>query len=100
GKRRLHKRPNTHEIERCKWWLDFERKIVKPYLIVAMGASAIRSVAGRPLTIAKTRGKVVTLEDGTKMIATIHPSYLLRTRDDADWKSKYRMFVRDLKLAA
>ncbi|MBV9259868.1 MAG: UdgX family uracil-DNA binding protein, partial [Pseudolabrys sp.] len=92
GKRRLHKRPNTHEIERCKWWLDFERKIVKPELVVAMGASAIRSVVGRPLTIAKTRGKVVTLEDGTRMIATIHPSYLLRIRNDADWKSKYRLF--------
>jgi uracil-DNA glycosylase family protein len=99
GKRRLHKRPNAYEIDRCHWWLDFERAIVKPELIVAIGATAIRSVAGRPLTIAKVRGKVSALDDGGRMIATIHPSYLLRIRDHADKQMQYRLFVRDLKLA-
>jgi len=99
GKRRLHKRPNAYEIDRCHLWLEFERRIVKPGLIVAMGATAVRSVSGKPLTIAKVRGSILTLADGIRMIATIHPSYLLRIRDPADRKAQYRLFVRDLKLA-
>src|SRR5262245_34756822 len=55
GKRRLHKRPNAYEIERCKVWLDIERRIVKPAAIVALGATAARSLFGRPITIAKLR---------------------------------------------
>ena len=53
GKRRLHKRPNAYEIERCKFWLELERAIVKPAAIVALGATAARSLFGRPVTIAK-----------------------------------------------
>jgi len=98
GKRRLHKRPNAYEIERCHHWFEFERALVKPALIVAMGASAIRSVNGRPLTIAKARGRITTLEDGGQMIATVHPSYLLRIPDAADKRAQYKLFVRDLRL--
>jgi DNA polymerase len=97
GKRRLHKRPNAYEIDRCKWWIDLERAIVKPELIVALGATAIRSISGRPLTIAKIRGKVMPLADGGRMLATIHPSYLLRIDDEADKAAQYRAFVRDLR---
>src|SRR3954447_10913245 len=57
GKRRLHKRPNAFEIERCRWWQQLERSIVKPAVIVALGATAARSVLGRPATIAKVRGQ-------------------------------------------
>src|SRR5262249_25984739 len=78
GKRRLHKKPNAYEIERCHWWLDLEKAIVKPELFVALGATAARSLYGRPLTIGKVRGQVVPLADGGRMVATIHPSYLLR----------------------
>ena len=56
GKRRLHKRPNAYEIERCRWWQDLERAIVKPTLIVALGATAARSVLGRPATITRSEG--------------------------------------------
>jgi len=98
GKRRLHKRPNAYEIDRCHHWFEFERAIVKPELIVAMGATAIRSVNGKPLTIATTRGRIVPLADGGHMIATVHPSYLLRIPDEADKRAQYRLFVRDLKL--
>ena len=58
GKRRLHKRPNVYEIERCSWWLDQERAIVNPGLVVALGATAARAVLGRPVTIAKVRGEI------------------------------------------
>ena len=78
GKRRLHKRPNAYEIDRCHWWLDFERKLVRPDIVVALGATAIRSVSGRPLPINKIRGRVLPISDGGQMVATIHPSYILR----------------------
>jgi uracil-DNA glycosylase len=100
GKRRLHKRPNAYEIERCKVWLDIERRIVKPAAIVALGATAARSLFGRPVTIAKLRGRMVELADGTAAFVTIHPSFLLRIKDDADKEREYRDFVADLRAAA
>jgi DNA polymerase len=98
GKRRLHKRPNAYEIDRCHHWFEFERALVKPKLIVALGATAIRSVSGKPLTIAKARGRPIALGNDEQMIATVHPSYLLRIPDRADKRAQYRLFVRDLKL--
>ena len=100
GKRRLHKRPNAYEIERCKVWLEFEREMVKPAVIVALGASAVRSLLGRPVTITKLRGRRLELSDGTAALVTIHPSFLLRIRDAADKKRQYAQFVADLRLAA
>lgn len=100
GKRRLHKRPNAYEIDRCHWWLDFERKLVKPRIMVALGATAVRSVSGRPLAINKIRGRVIDLSDGGRMVATIHPSYILRIEDEADKRAQYRAFVTDLKTCA
>jgi uracil-DNA glycosylase len=98
GKRRLHKRPNAYEIDRCHWWLDYERAIIRPDVIVALGATAVRSVSGRPLTINKIRGRVMSMADGDHMLATIHPSYILRIKDDADKLTQYRQFVADLKV--
>lgn len=100
GKRRLHKKPNVYEIDRCRWWFDIERAIVKPQLIVALGTTAVRSVSGRATAISKLRGKPVPLEDGTPMIATIHPSYLLRIQDHDDKAAQYALFVKDLRLCA
>src|SRR5262245_24043637 len=97
GKRRLHKRPSVHEIERCRLWNEFERKIVEPALIVALGATAARSLVGRPVTIARERGKVLTIDGGDRVIVTIHPSYLLRIEDEADKAREYRQFVADLR---
>jgi len=100
GKRRLHKRPNADEIERCKWWNDVERLIVKPDVVVALGATAARSLLGRVVTITKVRGEPIALHDGSRLVVTIHPSALLRTEDEADKQAKYREFVNDLKAAA
>jgi uracil-DNA glycosylase len=100
GKRRLHKRPNAYEIERCKIWLELERTIVKPAAIVALGATAARSLFGRPVTITKLRGRMLELPDGTAALVTIHPSFLLRIQDAADKKREYAGFVADLRLAA
>ncbi|MFY9685271.1 MAG: UdgX family uracil-DNA binding protein [Pseudolabrys sp.] len=100
GKRRLHKRPNAYEIDRCHWWLDLERNLVKPDIVVALGATAVRSISGRPTSINKIRGRVVPLPDGGRMVATIHPSYILRIEDEADKRAQYRKFVADLKVCA
>jgi uracil-DNA glycosylase len=100
GKRRLHKKPNAYEIDRCKWWLEQELRIIKPELVVALGATALRSLTGRPTAIVKLRGRVVPLADGTPLIATIHPSYLLRIQDDNDKAAEYGRFVNDLRLCA
>lgn len=97
GKRRLHKRPNAYEIERCKWWNDFERKIVKPKLIVALGATAAQSLTGKPTTISRIRGEVFQLADGTNLAVTIHPSALLRIRESAEKEREYAHFVDDLR---
>jgi uracil-DNA glycosylase family protein len=100
GKRRLHKKPNTYEIDRCRWWLDHERALVKPELIVALGATAARSLFERPVTIARARGNVVEREDGTRLLVTIHPSYLLRIEDARTKGAEYRRFVSDLRICA
>ena len=100
GKRRLHKKPNAYEIERCKWWFEQERAIVQPELIVALGATAARSVMGRPVTIGKLRGEALSLDDGARVVITIHPSALLRMREEAEKRAAYAAFVKDLKVAA
>jgi uracil-DNA glycosylase len=100
GKRRLHKRPNNYEIERCKIWLDFERSLVKPSIVVALGVTAARSLTGRTVTIGKIRGKPLQMADGTTLIVTIHPSALLRIPGEDERHAAYRSFVADLKAAA
>src|SRR5713101_1845887 len=97
GKRRLHKRPNAYEIERCRWWLDLERAIVKPEVIVALGATAARSLVGRPVTLAKVRGETLRSTDGSPLIVTIHPSFLLRLQDDESKEREYARLVADLR---
>jgi len=99
GKRRLHKRPNNYEIERCKIWLERERDLVKPATIIALGVTAARSLTGKTVTIAKMRRTPVELADGTKLVVTIHPSALLRIEDEGDKHAAYRDFVADLKAA-
>jgi DNA polymerase len=100
GKRRLHKRPNAYEIDRCRWWQDLERAIVKPAVIVALGATAARSVLGRATTIRQVRGRKLALDDRATVFVTVHPSALLRIRDKADKRRQYRSFVGDLRLAS
>jgi uracil-DNA glycosylase len=100
GKRRLHKRPNNYEIERCKFWLDDERRLVKPKAIIALGVTAARSLTGKTVTISKLRGKPLALADATKLFVTVHPSALLRITDHDDKRAAYRQFVADLKSAA
>ncbi len=99
GKRRLHKRPNVNEIERCNWWLTRELALVRPRCVVALGATAVRSLTGRSRSISSLRGKQHHLADGTPFYATVHPSYLLRLRGDEEKAAAFRQFVADIKQA-
>jgi probable DNA metabolism protein len=99
GKRRLHKTPETPEIEACRWWLDAERQLVRPRVIVAMGATAARAVLGKATPIGKLRGQALQLDDQAQGVVTWHPSYLLRV-PDAEAKARAEaQFIEDLRLA-
>lgn len=100
GKRRLHQRPNAGEIERCRWWLHIERDLIKPKMIVAMGATAAQAVTGSGEGILKRRGGIETLEDGTRVFITIHPSAVLRAGDPEARADARLDFLRDLRALA
>jgi uracil-DNA glycosylase family protein len=100
GKRRLHKRPNAYEIDRCRWWLTQELNLVRPKAVVALGATAARSLFGRPMAVGRSRGQQLKMADGTTAFVTVHPSMLLRIEDRGDKEREYRAFVRDLRMAA
>ena len=99
GKRRLHKTPTQGEIVACRWWLDHERRLIRPKVILAMGASAALAVMGRKAPVMASRGHPLELEDGASAVITIHPSYLLRIRDRADRSRQRQAFVADIALA-
>lgn len=99
GKRRLHQSPTAKEIDICRWWLDGERGVVEPKLILALGASAARGVLGRTVSIRKERGRPIPLDDGTEMWIAPHPSYLLRLDGDARAEQE-KLFARDLRKVA
>lgn len=99
GKIRLHQKPNTAEIKACRPWYERERAVVKPVLVVAMGATAAQSVFGKITPINKNRGHLIDLHDGAQAIVTVHPSYLLRLPDKDARAREYQRFIEDLKIA-
>lgn len=97
GKRRMHQKPNTMEIKACRRWFERERDIIKPKLIVALGATAVYSVFGRTMPIGKNRGKILDLPDDRHALITVHPSFLLRVLPE-DREREYGAFLRDLEI--
>jgi DNA polymerase len=103
GKRRLHKRPKAYEIVRCRWWLDRERAIINPDLLVALGATAARAVLGKTVSIARFRGRILPGRGNNRVLVTIHPSYLLRIQggdNEVEKADAYLRFVNDLRVCA
>jgi uracil-DNA glycosylase family protein len=100
GKRRLHKRPNSGEIEACFPWLKREVELVQPQLIVALGSTAARAVAGKVMPVIANRGRTFPSAFGVPMFVTVHPSSLLRVPDPLERKAAFDMFVTDLKKIA
>lgn len=99
GKRRLHKKPNASEITACRPWLDAELELVKPKLIVALGATAAQALLGRQFRVTQQRGQILEVPWADGLLATVHPSSLLRT-PPPDREAAYAAFVQDLKAAA
>ncbi len=99
GKRRIHSKPGTGEIDACRWWIEQEQMLVKPQVTVALGATAARSLFGKTMTIGRERGREMRLPDGGTAWITVHPSYLLRLPDAAQAEEEFARFVEDLKLA-
>jgi DNA polymerase len=97
GKRRIHQKPNAGEVQACRFWLGLERDFVKPRLVVALGATALTSLLGKTTSISSLRDQDATLDDGTKLLATVHPSYLLRLPDEDARARETARFVADLK---
>ncbi|MFC0202901.1 UdgX family uracil-DNA binding protein [Novosphingobium soli] len=95
GKRRLHQTPTAGDIDICRWWLDGERALVKPKVILALGASGARGLLGRTPAIGKERGQAIAQPDGTQVWLTAHPSYLLRLDGEAREREHGR-FAQDL----
>ena len=94
GKRRIHARPTTGEVKHYRWWLEKELDLVKPKLVVALGATAALALAGKPLAVAANRGPVTL--DGRAGFITIHPSFLLRMPEE-DKAAAWKQFVADMK---
>jgi DNA polymerase len=100
GKRRIHQSPDAGEIEHCRWWLTKEISTVRPRLIVALGATAGRSLLRRPVTVMRERGAVLATGSDYRVVLTVHPSFLLRLPDPERKAAEYERFVADLRLAA
>ncbi|MBY4631853.1 UdgX family uracil-DNA binding protein [Rhizobium croatiense] len=100
GKRRLHAKPNAGEIRRCAWWLGAELNILQPKLVVALGASALYALLGPKAKLTPERGHILQPRNHPPVLVTIHPSFLLRIRDDKEKHQQRQAFVSDLHKAA
>ena len=100
GKRRIHKKPNTVQITACRPWLDAEIKVVKPEVVVLLGATAAQGVLGRDFRVTQHRGEWVSSPIASYVIATVHPSSILRAPDDESRHEEMRKFTEDLKKVA
>jgi DNA polymerase len=94
GKRRIHSKPNSSEIEHCRWWIERELAVIAPQLVVALGGTAAQSLAGRSVSVLRERGPVMF--GARPGFVTVHPSFLLRITDPHDKALEYSRFVADL----
>jgi DNA polymerase len=95
GKRRIHSKPNGPEIDACRWWIEQERVLIRPPITVALGATAARSLFQKTVTIGAMRGRPHQAADGGETWVTVHPSFLLRVRENRE--EEYARFVEDLR---
>jgi len=100
GKRRIHKKPNAAEISACRPWLDAEIALVKPRVIVCLGATAAQALLGRQFRVTAHRGAFVPSPLAPRVLATVHPSSILRAPDDESRHREMKQFTNDLRTAA
>jgi DNA polymerase len=100
GKRRIHKKPNSRELAACRPWLDAELQVLKPKVVVCLGATAAQSLLGRDFRVSQRRGELIDSPIASHVVATVHPSSILRAPDDESRRAEYARFVVDLKKIA
>jgi len=100
GKWRIHKKPNGREIAACRPWLDREMALVKPRVVVCLGATAAQALLGASFRVTRERGKFVPAPFAPHVLATVHPSSILRAANEKSRQSAFEQFVEDLRVAA
>ncbi len=100
GKRRIHKKPSYSEIKACRPWLDAEIAVTRPPVIVCLGATAAQALLGREFSVMRDRGKFVPSNLAPRVMATVHPSSILRAPDEESRHVQKEMFIADLRIAA
>jgi uracil-DNA glycosylase family protein len=100
GKRRIHKKPRMSEVKACRPWLEAELRAVQPAVVVCLGATAAQSMLGASFKLMKERGQLVSSPIAPRVVATIHPSAVLRAPDSQGRRAAYEMLVADLKVVA
>jgi len=98
GKKRIHKSPSVREIDHCRWWIERELDLVRPDLTLALGGTAVRSLVGQSIKLSEVRSRFMPFAGGT-MLATSHPSFLLRLRDEREKREHWFKFLSDLRMA-
>jgi len=97
GKRRLHDKPNAYEVDACKPWLEAEIRLVNPRIVVLMGSTAAHGMLGRDFRVTRQRGELFESDLGPMLVATVHPSSILRAADEASRQSELAAFIHDLE---
>jgi len=97
GKRRIHKEPSAKEIDACRPWLEAEIAALKPQIIVLLGATAARSLLGHDFRVTQRRGEFLDSELASTVVATVHPSSILRAPDERTRRDEMQRFIADLK---
>jgi uracil-DNA glycosylase family 4 len=99
GKRRIHQKPNSRDIAACRPWLEAELRLVRPNVLVCLGSTAAQALFGSSFRVTRKRGKMLESDLASRVVATVHPSSLLRQRDEKSRRREYAMFVDDLRVA-
>ena len=99
GKKRIHQKPNAVEIAACRPWLDAELAVVKPEVLVCLGATAAQALLGKAFRVTRSRGVAVASPLAPRVFATVHPSSILRAPDAESRRRDFALFVKDLKAA-
>ena len=100
GKRRIHKKPNSKEIAACRPWLEAEIKLLRPRVVVCLGATAAQTLLGKEFRVTKQRGQLIDSPIAPFVLATIHPSAILRAPDEESRGDELRQFISDLRKVA
>ena len=100
GKKRIHEKPNAGEIRACLPWFEWELKTIRPKIVVCLGATAAQAILGKQFRVTRQRGQLLASSLAPKVMATVHPSSILRAPDDATRRLEMQRFIDDLKKVA